>query len=125
MRSTTADIVAPFVEWLFDLAYLIRLFSFLLFCQGPVSARRTRLLSKLFDTIDTASNGRITIDQLIRLFNPNTHLDVRNKKVAPQVLVQQLGDAFHGFNPDRTITRDEFHVSRHGCSMMMLEWIYD
>jgi hypothetical protein len=76
--------------------------------RGKMNPRRIGLVRAAFQVLDREGRGVVTMDDLMHIFDPSLHPDVKEGKITPEQCVRDFGKQWDTLEQDGIITFDEF-----------------
>lgn len=76
--------------------------------QGPLSAKRRNVITKVFEDIDSDGDGVISMTDIGSCFNPKGHPDVKNGLKKVPVLMGEFFDAFESVTQNGYVNLEQF-----------------
>jgi hypothetical protein len=73
-----------------------------------MNPRRIDLVRAAFQVLDREGRGVVTMDDLMQIFDPSLHPDVKEGKITPEQCVRDFGKQWDTLERDGVITFDEF-----------------
>lgn len=81
---------------------------FIYILRGEPNPKRIQLITEIYENIVKPRNGKITLDEIAKMFNPEKHPDVLKKQKTPEEVYNTFMYKWDTQNPEALISKEEF-----------------